>query len=126
MDVGGEIEEEGEGVLGDAVGGVAGDVADGDAVGFSGVEIDAVGAGGGDEDEFEVGAGLEGVCGDEDFVGNDDVGVLAASGGFCRGCCGEGGEGAELFEGAEVEVGRGEGGGVEEGEVHGVEVIGYQ
>ena len=118
VDVGGEVEEEGDGVLGDAGGGVSGDVADGDVVEFGGVKINAVDAGGSDEDEFEIGAGGEEFGGEEDFIGDDDVGILAAFDGLSGGGGGVGGEGAKGLEGGEVEVGRGEGGGVEEGDLH--------
>lgn len=82
VNVGGEIEEKGEAVLGDAVGGIAGDIADRDSVGFGRLEVDAIDPGGADKDELEIGAGLEDVCGDENFVGDDDVGSLATGDGF--------------------------------------------
>ena len=75
IDGGGEIEEEGEDVLGNRRGGVACDVADGDVAFAGGFELDVIEAGGGNQDEFEVGKLGEGFFGELDFVGDEDLGA---------------------------------------------------
>lgn len=52
MGASGEVEDEGEDVLGDGGGGVAGDVTDGDVFFGGSLEVDVVGSGGCGEDEF--------------------------------------------------------------------------
>lgn len=109
-------------MLGNGGGGVAGDVADGDVALAGGGEIDVVEAGGGDQDELEVGELGEGLFGEGDFVGDEDLG----SGGVGEDLGGGGGvvkaEAAVALKRGEVEVVAMKGGGVEEGDLHGVSI----
>ena len=89
IDGGGEIEKEGEDMLGNRRGGVAGNIADGDVALAGGFELDVIEAGGGNQDELKVGKLGEGVLGELNFVGDKDLrpgSVVEDSGGerWCR------------------------------------------
>jgi hypothetical protein len=119
MDVGGQSKEEGRDVLRYAGRGIACHVADRDASFFGGVEIDHIHAGGRDENEFQRGERTEGFGIQDDLVGDDHLGVLAARENIRGERLIEVSEGAEGLEGSEVDIAATESGRIKQGDVHG-------
>jgi len=71
---GNEIQQQRKGVLGDGLGGVSGDIANGHTVIAAGIEIDLIHTGGGGNNQPQVGRCRERSPGDGHLVGDDDLG----------------------------------------------------
>ncbi|MNC32677.1 hypothetical protein D3C75_810400 [compost metagenome] len=118
---GGQGEQQHQGVLGHRRGAVALAVAHGDTVGAGGVEVDVVGAGGGDQYQLEFGTGGEGGGVQLHLVADRHLRALEAFGDLLR--CGllvQHQRAEHLAQRRQVEVAKVEGGMVEEyGSGHG-------
>lgn len=118
FDAAGVAQNMSEDHLGDRLGAVGGNVGYGDGAGSGGVEVHDVYAGGEDADVFELGEGSDGVCVEDDFVGQDDVGCRAPFDDFVESSAVVDGAVAKRAEGFPGEVSRVEGVSIENDDFH--------
>jgi len=102
--IGHQVQQAREDVLGDGLGAVTADVADGEMALACGLEIDVVHSGGDDLDELEIFCRVHLGGSDDGFVSENDRRVGDARGGLLASARGIADEFAERFDSGEVDV----------------------
>ena len=117
--LGGKGQEKGGSMLSHTGCGVTGHVADRYAPGPGRLEIDHVDTGGAYQDEFQIGKGFDDPGIEDDLVGENNLHLATTLGDLGGSGVLMGREGAQRFQGPEVDIAAGESGGIEKGDVHG-------